>query len=93
MIYIGEEGTSFIINTTMGSNITDISVVNEGDKKIKTIKEFNLTPTKTGYLLNLRTLQIEYSPKPVEIRVIVISSSGKKYYLTATLHTKEGINS
>ncbi|CAD55685.1 hypothetical protein [Pyrococcus abyssi] len=89
LVYISqEEGLAVIINTTSGTNITEISLERNGDI-IKTIQEFNVTPVQNGYLVSLRIAKVKYVPRPVEIRVVVISDLGRKYILRALLNIAE----
>ncbi|CAD5243312.1 carbohydrate binding domain-containing protein [Thermococcus camini] len=86
LMYVTNE-TSIIVNTTNGTSISDVSMRKDGDRLIETRREFNLTRSGDGYVLSLRTLKVEYVPRPVEIRVVVVSSSGEKYSLRALLES------
>lgn len=90
LFYIGEEGVSVIVNTTSGTNVTDISIERSGNGFIKTIREFNVTPVQNGYVVSIRTVKIKYYPRPVELKVIVISDSGKRYTLKTMLSVEGG---
>ncbi|WP_240923412.1 hypothetical protein [Thermococcus sp. 18S1] len=86
LMYVAN-GTSIIVNTTEGTSISDVSRRKDGDRLIETRREFNLTREGEGYIISLRTLKLEYVPRPVEIRVVVVSSSGEKYSLRALLES------
>lgn len=89
VMYDGPNNLMFLLNTSKNISITQTRFIKKDITEIKEVHQFNMSKVEDeSYRVVTSSSQIKYIPKPVIVRIMVKSDTGKIYQLSATIEIK-----
>ncbi|ADT85101.1 hypothetical protein [Thermococcus barophilus] len=88
VMYDGSNNLTFILDVSRNISITQTRII-KNSAKIKEVYQFNMSKVgDESYKVVTSFLKTKYIPEPVIMKVVVKSSTGKVYQLSATIEVK-----